>query len=225
MGQGISEVLTYAIGVAISPIAIIAVIVILFSPRARANGIAFLGGWLIALTVVSAVGYALADQSDAATSSSASDTISTGKVVAGVLLLFLALRRWRSRPAPGTEPEMPKLIARVDSLSPVKALGAGAVLGGVNPKNLVLTLGAATGVAQLSISSGDAVGALVVFVVLGSITIAGPVVYYFLAGQRAERELTALKNWLALHNAAVRTVVLLVFGVDLIAKGLGPLST
>ena len=35
MGQGISEVLTFAIGVAISPVPIIAVILMLFSRRLR----------------------------------------------------------------------------------------------------------------------------------------------------------------------------------------------
>ena len=36
MGQGISEVLPFAVGVAISPVPIIAVILVLFSSRARA---------------------------------------------------------------------------------------------------------------------------------------------------------------------------------------------
>ena len=43
-GSGISEVLPFAIGVAISPIPIIAVILMLFSNRAKVNGPAFLLG-------------------------------------------------------------------------------------------------------------------------------------------------------------------------------------
>ena len=42
MGQGISEVLTFAVGVAISPVPIIAVILMLVSARARVNGPLFL---------------------------------------------------------------------------------------------------------------------------------------------------------------------------------------
>jgi len=225
VGQGISEVLTFAIGVAVSPIAMIAVIVMLFSQRARVNGPAFLAGWVVGLAVVCAVVYVIADQSDVATSSSASDTTSTGKIVVGVLLLVMGLRRWRRRPAAGAEAEMPKWMSTVDSLSPLKALGLGVLLGAVNPKNLALAAAAAAGVAQLGISTGDAVVALVVFVVVASITILGPVVYYLVGGQRAEGELDTLKSWLTLHNSAVMAVVLVVFGVDLIAKGLGPLST
>ncbi len=45
MTPGISAVLTFAIGVAISPVPIIAVILVLFSRGARVNGPAFLAGW------------------------------------------------------------------------------------------------------------------------------------------------------------------------------------
>jgi hypothetical protein len=48
MGKAISEVLPFAIGVAISPAAIIAVILVLFSARARVNGPVFTLGWVVA---------------------------------------------------------------------------------------------------------------------------------------------------------------------------------
>jgi Sap, sulfolipid-1-addressing protein len=92
MGQGIGEVLTFAIGVAISPVSIIAVILMLFSQRANVNGPVFLAGWVLTLAVVSGVVYFIADQGNAATSSTSSDTISWGKIVLGALLLLLAAR-------------------------------------------------------------------------------------------------------------------------------------
>lgn len=224
MGKGISEVLTFAIGVAISPVPIIAVILMLFSRRAHVNGPVFLLGWVLALAVVSGVVYALAQASSPSTSSSASDTIAWGKIVLGVLLLLVAARNWRNRPGPDTEPEMPKWMAGIDALTPGKALALGVLLAGVNPKNLILAIGAATGLAQLGLSTTDAVVSLVVFVVIASLTIAGPVVYYLLGGERAKARLDELKDWLRVHNAAVMAVLFLVFGVDLIAKGIPPLS-
>jgi len=113
----------------------------------------------------------------------------------------------------------------IDSFSPGKALGLGVLLTGVNPKNLILTLGAATGLAQLGLSTGDAVGSIVVFVVVASLTIAVPVVYYLVGGEKAKTALDSLKGWLGMHNAAVMTVLFLVFGVDLIAKGIPPLTS
>jgi hypothetical protein len=224
MGQGISEVLTYAVGVAISPVPIIAVTLMLFSQRARVNGLMFLLGWVVALVVVSGVAYAAADQANAATDSTTADTIAWGKIVFGVLLLLLAARNWRTRPRTGTEPEMPKWMAGIDTLKPVKALGLGLLLAGVNPKNLMLAAAAGAGVAALGLSTANAIGSLIVFVIVASLTIAGPVVYYLLGGDSAKAKLDEMKNWLAHHNNAVMAVLILVFGAKLIADGLPPLT-
>jgi hypothetical protein len=45
-----------------------------------------------------------------------------------------------------------------------------------------------------------------------------PVVYFFTGGEKAKRSLDELKAWLGANNAAVTTVLLLVFGVVLISK-------
>jgi hypothetical protein len=142
VGQGISDVLTFAVGVAISPIPIVAVILMLFSPRARVNGLSFLLGWVVSLAAVCTVVYVLAHDGNVATSSTASDSVSWGKIVLGAALLLLARRQWRQRPDPGAEPEMPRWMATLDHVSPAKAFGLAVVLAAVNPKNLVLTLGA-----------------------------------------------------------------------------------
>ena len=224
MGQGISEILAFAVGVAISPAAIISVILILFSRRARVNGPLFLVGWVVALAVLVAVVYAISDQSNAATSNTSSDSVSWLKIALGATFLLLARRDWRKRPAPGAEPEMPKWMARIDRLTPAMSLGLGVLLGGVNPKNLALGIGAAAGLAQLNLSTADAVVSLIVFVVVGSLTVVGPVVYYLLAGAKAKTTLDELKDWLGRHNDAVMATLFVVLGAVLIAKGLAPLT-
>jgi threonine/homoserine/homoserine lactone efflux protein len=226
VGQGISAVLTFAIGVAISPVPIIAVILMLFSQRARVNGPAFLAGWVVALAALSTIVYVVSHDGNVATSSTASDSVSWGKIVLGVALLTLARRNWRTRPAPGEEAAMPKWLASVESVSPVKAFGLAVLLAAVNPKNLILTLGAAAGLAQVQgLSTTDAVVAIAVFVVIASLTIAGPVLYALFGGEKAKASLDSAKAWLTTHTAAVMAVLFLVFGVDLIAKGLPPLTS
>jgi hypothetical protein len=222
IGQGISEVITFAIGVAISPLPIIAVILMLFSPRARLNGPAFLLGWAVALGAVSTIVYVVTDASDAATDSGASDTTSTIKVVLGVVLLAMAMRRWRHR---DQQTATPKWMQSIDSFTPVRAFALAVALAAVNPKNLVLTIGAAAGLGQLGVDTGAAVVAIIVFVALASLSIAVPVVLYLIGGEHARARLDSLKDWMERHNAAVMSVVLLIFGVLLISKGLGLLST
>jgi peptidoglycan/LPS O-acetylase OafA/YrhL len=115
MLKGISEILTSAVGVAISPLPIIAVTLMLFSQRARVNGPAFLIGWVVALAIVA---YNLADQADAATDSTTGDTIAWGKFIFGVLFLLLGVRTWRHRPALGAQHDLPKWMAGIDVLTP-----------------------------------------------------------------------------------------------------------
>jgi hypothetical protein len=224
VGQGISEVLTFAIAVAISPIPIIAVILMLFSARARVNGPAFLIGWVVALAAVSTIVYVVSHDGNVASNSTASDSVSWGKIALGAVFLLLARRSWRHRPVPGTEPTMPQWMERVDSLKPWEAAGLGAVLAAVNPKNLVLTMASAAGLAQLGLSTSDAIVATAVFVLLASVSIAAPVLYALVGGSKARGSLDSTKAWLGAHNAAVMAALFLVFGVDLIAKGLPPLT-
>jgi threonine/homoserine/homoserine lactone efflux protein len=227
MRQAISDVLPYAVGLAVIPIPIIAVILMLFSDRAKVNGPAFLVGWVITLSAIVAVVYAVSDAADTATDTSASDTSSTLQIVLGVVLVVLAVRKWRHRPAPGAEESMPKWMSAVDSFSPVKAFGLAVVLCALNPKNLILAVGAAALVGQAAgtaYSTSDAIVALVVFVLLSSLTIAIPVVYSLAGGARARATLDGWKTWLAANNATVMTILFLVFGVFLVAKGTGHLS-
>jgi Sap, sulfolipid-1-addressing protein len=224
MLKGISEILPSAVGVAISPVPIIAVTLMLFSRRARVNGPAFLVGWVVALVIVSGVAYGLADQADAATDSATADTIAWGSVAFGVLFLLLGVGTWPQRPAPGAQHDLPKWMGGIDALTPGKALGLGLLLAGVSPKNLMLAAAAGAGLATLGLSAGDAVGSLIVFVLIGSITIGAPVLYYLFGGAGAGDRLAELKNWLAVHNDAVMTVLFLVLGAKLIADGLSPLG-
>jgi hypothetical protein len=220
VAEGISEVLTYAVGVAISPTPIIAAILMLFSARARVNGPMYLAGWVAAIGAISAAAYFLADAGDAATDETASKTVSWGQLAVGAFFLLVAAKQWRSRPAPGVQPAMPKWMAGIDSFSPGKALTLGLLLAGVNPKNFLLSAGAGAALAQVGPSTTEAVVSWLVFVVVGSITIAGPVVYYLVGGEKARAALDAMKEWLGVHNAAVMTVLFLFFGVKLIADAL-----
>ncbi len=223
MGSAISSILPQAIGVAISPVPIIAVILMLFSQRARSNGLAFLVGWVLALAVVGSIVLVLANLGKVSTAGTPSTLAYVLKLLLGLLFLLLAIRQWRSRPKEGEEPQMPKWMATIDTITAGKAFGLAALLAGVNPKNLALTLAAALSIAQADLSGAAPWIVLVVFIILASLTVAGPVVYYLLAGQSAEKMLKIWKAWLMANNATVMFILLLVLGVALIGQGLGGL--
>ena len=85
MSEGISAVLTYAVGVAISPVPIIAVILMLFSAKARVKRGDIPPGLALALTVVVALAYVLAGAAATATEETTIDTIAWGRLILGVL--------------------------------------------------------------------------------------------------------------------------------------------
>ena len=224
MGAALSEVLPYAIGVAVSPIPIIAVILVLFTDRARVNGPAFLLGWIVGVAGVTFIVYYLADSGDIASDNNASDTGYWLRVALGVILLLLAARRWRNRPAPGEPGKEPKWMGALDTLTPIKAIGLAILLSALNPKNLALSVAAGVNVAQTGASTGDAIVALVVFVVLASAATAAAIIVFLVGGDRTTDMLNGWKDWLSTHNSAVMAVLLLVFGVFLLSQGIRGLT-
>jgi threonine/homoserine/homoserine lactone efflux protein len=225
MEQAIGDILPLAIGVAISPVPIIAVVLMLGTPRARANGPAFAAGWVAGLTIVGAIVLLLASGNAAEDTGEPATWAGALKLVFGVLFLLMAARIWRGRPKPGQEAPMPKWMQAIDTFTARKSLGAGVLLSAVNPKNLALTIAAATAIAQTGISGGEQAVALVVFVILGSLTILAPVAIYFLMGAKAKEILDGLKGFMAAHNAAIMTVLLFVLGAKLIGDAIAGLSS
>ena len=224
MTNPMGEFLPLAAGVAMSPLPIIAIILMLFSKRAKSNSLAFLFGWVLGLTIVCEVVLFVAGTQNFAPSSEPSTAASIVRLLLGMLLLSLAARQWKSRPKPGEQPTMPKWMRNIDSLGPGKALGLAFLLSAVNPKNLPLALTAALDIAQAGLSSIQSAIMLCLFIVIGSITVAGPVADYLVMGNKASETLDAWKSWLTENNATVMFVLFLVLGVVLLGKGISGFS-
>ena len=224
MQQVVGELLPLALGIAISPIPIIAIIVILMTPKARSNGLAFLLGWMAGLLIVGGIALVVADVAGLSTGSeAASQSQAVIKLVLGLLLLAVAARQWRSRPKPGEEASLPKWMQTLDTFTPVKSFGVAALLSGPNPKNLALNLAAMSIVATAGLSTANQVVALLVVVVIGSLTIIAPLVVYFAGGEKSTEILGGWKSWLSENNAATMAVLLLVLGVALVGQGISGL--
>jgi threonine/homoserine/homoserine lactone efflux protein len=224
VGDAIGQVLPFGVGVALSPVPIIAVVLMLGTPRARANGPAFVVGWVVGLAVVGAIVLVAASAGDASEGGEPATWVDVVKLVLGGLLVLLAVKQWRGRPREGDEAVLPKWMQAIDTFAPGKALGMGALLSGVNPKNLILTLGAAAAIAQTGIDTGQQAVALAVFIVIGTLGPGLPVAIYFALGARAEQVLDELKRWMAGHNAAIMAVLCLVIGSKLIGDGISGLA-
>jgi hypothetical protein len=221
LSEAISAVLTYAVGVGLSPIPTVAAIFMLFSARARANGPLFLAGWMVGLGTLVTVVHRMADQAGAGSGGATDDGISWLRVALGAVLLVAAARKWRHRPRPADEPSPPAWMERIEGLAPPQALGVGLLLS-ANPKNLALALGAGMGLAQLGVSAPQASAAIALFVLVGSAGVVVVVGYGLVGRATARQHLDDARSWLVVHNGAVMAALYLVFGALLISRGLDP---
>jgi threonine/homoserine/homoserine lactone efflux protein len=221
MSDAIGQVLSFAVAAGLSPIPIVGVVLMLGSPRGRANGPAFVAGWVVSIVVLGGVVLAVAGGAGADDSVQGSATL---MLALGVLLLVVALRQWRSRPKAGEQPEPPKWMAAVDSFTAVRSAALAFALAVVNPKNLLLVVGAAVAIAQTGASTGDQVVALAVFTLIATLGVGTPVAIYFAMGERSRQLLEDLKRWMARNNGAIMATICLVIGAKLIGDAIGGLG-
>lgn len=222
LGAALGDVLPAAVGVAISPLPVIASVLMLLSAHPTRTAPAFAAGWLIGLTAVTVLVLVVSGPSGADTGDG-SDTSAWTKLVLGIVFLLLALRSWQTRPRAGAQPAPPRWMTGIDHLSPVAALGLGALLAGINPKNLALAVTAAVSIASADLETSSEVVSVVVFVGVGSLLVVGPVVAFFVARDAVTAPLNDLKAFMQDHNAAIMTVLLTVLGVSDVGKGVGGL--
>jgi threonine/homoserine/homoserine lactone efflux protein len=221
MGSVIGEILPLALGIAISPIPVIAAILMLLSPKARGTSVGFLLGWVLGIVVAVVVFTLLSSilpQGDADDPKPIAGVI---KIVLGAGLLLLAVKQWRGRPRDGAEPTMPKWMSAIDTMTPGRGLVLGFLLSGLNPKNLLMGVAAGLAIGSASLDVGGIVVSIVVFTVIAASTVAVPVIAYLAATSRMTGPLESLRKWLVHNNATVMAVLLLVIGVVLIGKGIG----
>jgi hypothetical protein len=218
MGSAIVEVLPLAIGVALSPLPIAAVIVMLFTPQGRTNAATFLAGWVLGLLGVGAVVFVIPGLETGAGDPTALAGVVRGAV--GLLLVAMGWRQWRSRSASGEPGKMPAWMARADQLGVGRAAGMGVLFVSANPKNLLLTAAAAATIDESRLALSQQAAALLVFVALASATVAFPLIGVLVAGQRAEQVLARGKDWLIMNNARLIAVLLLLFGVLLVSRAI-----
>lgn len=220
MNQAIGQVLALAVAVGLSPIPIIGVVLMLATPRARSNGPAFIAGWVAGLAALGTVVLVVAGGAGAGDGNQPADWVNLLKLALGVALLLVALKQWRGRPRAGEAAELPSWMRSVDHFTAGRSAGLGVALAAVNPKNLVLVVGAAATIAQTGASAGKQAVALAVFILIGSIGTSVPVILYFAMGERSKRLLDELKGWMAQNNGTIMAVICLLIGAKLIGDGI-----
>lgn len=124
IGRAIGEVLSFGVGVALSPLAIVALVVLLVARGGAPRAWAFVGTWVLSLTLVSTLVLLLADGADASANGAPATWVSILKIVVGLLLVLFGVRQWRGRESDG---EPPGWMRKLDDVTMPSAVGLAAL--------------------------------------------------------------------------------------------------
>lgn len=219
--EAIGNAIPIAVGIAISPLAVAALMIMLLTARAKVNAPAFLVGWMLGFLIVGVLAYFIPGieiTPDEPTTPAAIVRIALGSV-----LLLLAIRQWR-RATSNQEAETPRYLARVNEMGVAHCILTGFLLSAVHPKNLPLIAAGVAAISRYGLDTKSEIIAFLVFTVIASATIFLPITAYFLAKRRAETLFARWKNWLIRNNDIVVLLLLLIFGTLLIGRGMTMLA-
>jgi threonine/homoserine/homoserine lactone efflux protein len=224
VGEVFGQLLPIGVAIAISPLPIVAVVLMLATPRGRVNGPAFVLAWVVGLALVGTIVIVLAGDGAQTDTGAPSTGISWLKLVIGVGLIALGVRQFRGRPRDGEHGDLPRWMTAVDAFGWPKALGAGLVLSAANPKNLLLAIAGAAVIAQAGLSGGQEAASLAIFVLIGTVGVAAPLVLYFAMGARSRELLDGLRAWMAAHNAVIMAILLILIGAKILGDAISGFS-
>ena len=212
MGEALRDLAPLAVGVALSPLPILAFLLMLLSEHEIPNARAFLIAWAVTVAIVASVSALVGLDLRSADPPRAIRAI---ELATGVLLIAGALIAWRRRHS-----ARPRWLEAVDAISPARAalLAGGLVV--LNAKDLTLTVAAGSVVADAALSGAASLAAVAVFTAIASATIAIPFAVAVVAGPRAEPTLRRWHGWFERNGTAIVAVVTAAVGVLFLAAGL-----
>lgn len=208
-----------ALGIALSPGPVLAVIVLLMTPQAKSSAPSFLIGWLLAIMGVGT--FIILLPGVVASHGGLSPTTGIIKILLGIVLLIIIFPIWKNRPKSGGLIKIPKIFQGIDNFGITKSFIAGFLSTALSIKNLALSASGAAHIdATALIDYFETLIGLFLFSIIASFTLIVPIIIYFIAPVKMKRIGLELKNWLIQNYTIITIIMLLIFGIVLIYIGL-----
>lgn len=237
MGDLVLALIPVALGIVLSPLAIMALVAILLSRLARVNGIAYLLGWAVGLVGLLVLFVWLFQALDVHALVEPPLWVGVVRLVLGLLLVFSAVWVYRkghahvlamaaaSTPQEVVKaaPQLPGWLQTVSTFRPVRSFFLGLGLFVLNPIDASCAIIAALDVALADLGGGPTTAVLAGFAVIGILPIAIPVLIVVVRGQQAQPMLDAVRTWIAGNTHVLNAALLLVIGALQLQKALSVL--
>ncbi|WP_396930093.1 GAP family protein [Mycolicibacterium sp.] len=212
-----AELIPLALVVALSPISILpALLLVLYSTRPRAAGLAFAAGWVTGLTVLTVLFLNVPRLLGGSADTSSVWQLRL-RLFGGAVLIVTGVWLWLRR---NKAVRSAHWLDAIGKWSPARTAAIGLGFGVFNPKIIVAcaAAGLAIDAARLGpIGQGAAVGYFVVIAGAGTLL---PVLAHILAAKRFDRSLERLRAWIQQRQAEISAVALVVIGAVLMVTGM-----
>ncbi|MCV7175989.1 GAP family protein [Mycolicibacterium sphagni] len=220
-GDGASvfaELIPLALVVALSPVSVLpALLLVLYSARPRAAGLAFAVGWVVGLTTLTVLFVNVPKLLGASADTTSSSQLWL-RIIGGAVLIVSGAVLWLRRKQAARSA---RWLDAVGKLSPARTAPIGLVLALVNPKIIVACAAAGLAIAVAPLGTVGRGAAVVYFVVLAGSSTLLPVLAHVVAANRFDHVLDQLRSWIQRRQAEISAVALVVIGVVLILTTLG----
>src|SRR4051794_24166784 len=201
MAGALSDVIPLALVVALSPLPVLAALLMLLSAHELANARAFLLGWTTSLAAVTTAAVL------AGASVHASDPpllVRAGEGVTGAALLVVAGLAWRGRRRPSLRGS--RWLAAVDGITAPRACGLAVALVLLNVKVAAITVAAGTVISDAALPAGQTAMAVAAHTALAGAAVGGAGAGAAGARPRAGPRLRRLHDWFERNGTAIVAV-------------------
>jgi len=205
---------------ALTPWAIVGVVVMLGSRGGARVAAAFTLGWFCAVTFIAAVVAAGLGGASESTQDSTSTGVLVAELVLGLVLVALGLRSYRrslSRSDPGGEPGW---LKKLDHMRPIVGFAFGTFM-----INVFFVVDAGLRIASADGSKTQAITAIVFYSLLSTASLIAVLVVYFVGREKADARLASMRAWLGRNNARLMAAIVLAIGVVFVTKAVIGLLT
>jgi hypothetical protein len=202
--------LPIALGVAASPMTILALMLLLMTPRALPNAYSFLAGWFIGLFLVG--GLILISPGLNHYTSGPTPVSGWIRIGLGSLFLLISIFIARDLPEKGKAKAPPGWMEKLDTYGPKQAVNVGLFLSIMNFKNAAMVASGAVVIAAGGLSPWEEVILLMIFCLIASLGVLFPLVIYLLFRSVVEVVFASIKVWLQKYSTLILMFILVIFG-------------
>lgn len=214
----LGDLIPYAVPVALSPLPIIAAVMLLLAPSGPSGALGFVAGRFGALLGLSFVVALLA--AEVAGPWGGAERGGWLRIGVGCLLLVGAGVVLRRRIRNGATPAPSGWMQSIGDATPGRAARLGVALTALNLKEVAFAAGAGLIVGGAAVPPAQALLASLVFAGLACLGVIAPTAWRLADPEGSRAGLGAAQAWLARNKALLAAAVLVAIGVNLIGSGL-----